>query len=176
MEASPNRRLPAELHAWPADRRRPSEGQRRRRRTRGRPGEGFASPPPRRSPAATRADRARPHTCPPSTGVMGRPESPRSPERSWSSSGFGCIAAGDSGCSRSTSDHRSVVSAYLARRHGACLLMTPGFDLSLGSMIRIHGNDGRIPPLFFGWPVWLFDAAALAARSSSAWVNGTAGG
>jgi simple sugar transport system permease protein len=69
----------------------------------------------------------------------------------------------------------STVSAYLGIvATGACLLMISGeFDLSLGSMIGFTGMMAAIPPLFFGWPVWLAMSAALACALLLGWVNGT---
>lgn len=68
----------------------------------------------------------------------------------------------------------STVSAYLGVvATGACLLMIAGeFDLSLGSMIGFAGMMAAIPPLFFGWPVWLSMTVALACALLLGWVNG----
>jgi simple sugar transport system permease protein len=68
----------------------------------------------------------------------------------------------------------SVVSGYLGiLAVGACLLMIAGeFDLSIGSMIGFTGMVAAIPPLHFGWPVWLSMAAALACALVLGFVNG----
>jgi simple sugar transport system permease protein len=66
------------------------------------------------------------------------------------------------------------VAAYLGIiAIGACLLMIAGeFDLSLGSMIGFAGMVIAIPPLFFGWPVWLSVIAAFGLSVALGWVNG----
>jgi simple sugar transport system permease protein len=46
------------------------------------------------------------------------------------------------------------------------------FDLSLGSMIGFAGMVIAIPPLFFGWPVWLSVIVAFASSIALGWVNG----
>lgn len=68
----------------------------------------------------------------------------------------------------------SVVSAYLGvLAVGACLLMIGGeFDLSIGSMIGFTGMVAAIPPLHFGWPVWLSMLLALACALLLGFVNG----
>jgi len=68
----------------------------------------------------------------------------------------------------------STVAAYLGIvATGACLLMIAGeFDLSLGSMIGFSGMMAAIPPLFFGWPVWLSMILALGCAMALGWLNG----
>jgi simple sugar transport system permease protein len=68
----------------------------------------------------------------------------------------------------------SVVSGYLGiLAVGACLLMIAGeFDLSIGSMIGFTGMVAAIPPLHFGWPVWLAMAASLACALVLGFING----
>src|SRR3954467_8269585 len=68
----------------------------------------------------------------------------------------------------------SVVSGYLGiLAVGACLLMIAGeFDLSIGSMIGFTGMVAAIPPLHFGWPVWLSMALSLACALVLGFVNG----
>ncbi|HEU4733244.1 MAG TPA: ABC transporter permease [Kofleriaceae bacterium] len=68
----------------------------------------------------------------------------------------------------------SVVSAYLGiLAVGACLLMIAGeFDLSIGSMIGFTGMIAAIPPLHFGWPVWLSMAISLGCALVIGFVNG----
>jgi simple sugar transport system permease protein len=68
----------------------------------------------------------------------------------------------------------SVVSGYLGiLAVGACLLMIGGeFDLSMGSMIGFTGMVAAIPPLHFGWPVWLSMAISLACALLLGFVNG----
>jgi simple sugar transport system permease protein len=66
------------------------------------------------------------------------------------------------------------VAAYLGIiAIGACLLMIAGeFDLSLGSMIGFAGMVIAIPPLYFGWPVWLSVIAAFGLSLGLGWLNG----
>ena len=68
----------------------------------------------------------------------------------------------------------SVVSAYLGIiAVGACLLMIAGeFDLSIGSMIGFAGMIAAIPPLYFGWPVWLAMLLSLGCALALGFVNG----
>jgi simple sugar transport system permease protein len=68
----------------------------------------------------------------------------------------------------------SVVSGYLGiLAVGACLLMIGGeFDLSIGSMIGFTGMVAAIPPLHFGWPVWLSMAISLACALGLGCLNG----
>ena len=68
----------------------------------------------------------------------------------------------------------SVVSGYLGiLAVGACLLMIAGeFDLSMGSMIGFTGMVAAIPPLHFGWPVWLAMLASLGCALALGFVNG----
>jgi simple sugar transport system permease protein len=46
------------------------------------------------------------------------------------------------------------------------------FDLSIGSMIGFAGMVAAIPPLYFGWPVWLSMLLALACALALGFVNG----
>jgi simple sugar transport system permease protein len=68
----------------------------------------------------------------------------------------------------------SVVAGYLGiLAVGACLLMIAGeFDLSIGSMIGFTGMVAAIPPLHFGWPVWLSMVVSLACALVLGFVNG----
>jgi simple sugar transport system permease protein len=68
----------------------------------------------------------------------------------------------------------SVVSGYLGiLAVGACLLMIAGeFDLSIGSMVGFTGMVAAIPPIHFGWPVWLAMAASLACALVLGFING----
>src|SRR5438552_16526268 len=68
----------------------------------------------------------------------------------------------------------ATVSAYLGIvATGACLLMIAGeFDLSLGSMIGFTGMMAAIPPLFYGWPVWLAMLVSLVCALLLGFVNG----
>lgn len=68
----------------------------------------------------------------------------------------------------------SVVSGYLGiLAVGACLLMIAGeFDLSIGSMIGFTGMVAAIPPLHFGWPVWLAMVVSLACALLLGFING----
>lgn len=68
----------------------------------------------------------------------------------------------------------SVVAGYLGiLAVGACLLMIAGeFDLSIGSMIGFTGMVAAIPPLHFGWPVWLSMVVSLACALALGFVNG----
>lgn len=66
------------------------------------------------------------------------------------------------------------VAAYLGIiAIAACLLMIAGeFDLSIGSMIGFAGMMVAIPPLYFGWPVWLAVLLAFAGAMALGWLNG----
>ncbi|GAB3246476.1 ABC transporter permease [Chitinimonas naiadis] len=68
----------------------------------------------------------------------------------------------------------SQVAAYLGiLAIGACLLMIAGeFDLSIGSMIGFAGMMVAIPPIYFGWPVWLSIIAAFVGSMALGWLNG----
>jgi simple sugar transport system permease protein len=68
----------------------------------------------------------------------------------------------------------SVVAGYLGiLAVGACLLMIAGeFDLSIGSMIGFTGMVAAIPPLHFGWPVWLAMLVSLGCALAVGFVNG----
>jgi simple sugar transport system permease protein len=68
----------------------------------------------------------------------------------------------------------SVVAGYLGiLAVGACLLMIAGeFDLSIGSMIGFTGMVAAIPPIHFGWPVWLSMAVSLGCALVLGFVNG----
>ncbi|HEX3757232.1 MAG TPA: ABC transporter permease [Kofleriaceae bacterium] len=68
----------------------------------------------------------------------------------------------------------SVVAGYLGILSvGACLLMIAGeFDLSIGSMIGFTGMVAAIPPIHFGWPVWLAMLVSLAAALALGFING----
>lgn len=85
------------------------------------------------------------------------------------------VTAGDSGMFNADGIvNWSQVAAYLGIiAIGACLLMIAGeFDLSLGSMIGFAGMVIAIPPLYFGWPVWLSLCAAFAFSVGLGWLNG----
>jgi simple sugar transport system permease protein len=68
----------------------------------------------------------------------------------------------------------SVVSGYLGiLAVGACLLMIAGeFDLSIGSMAGFTGMVAAIPPLHFGWPVWLAMLVSLGCALALGFLNG----
>jgi len=85
------------------------------------------------------------------------------------------VTAGDSGMfALDGLMNWSVVSGYLGiLAVGACLLMIAGeFDLSIGSMIGFTGMVAAIPPLYFGWPVWLSMVVSLACALALGFVNG----
>jgi len=85
------------------------------------------------------------------------------------------VTAGDSGMfALDGVMNWSVVAGYLGiLAVGACLLMIGGeFDLSIGSMIGFTGMVAAIPPLHFGWPVWLSMVVALACALVLGFVNG----
>jgi simple sugar transport system permease protein len=68
----------------------------------------------------------------------------------------------------------STVAAYLGIiAIGACMLMIAGeFDLSIGSMIGFAGMMIAIPPLYYGWPLWLSIIFAFAGCLALGWLNG----
>jgi len=85
------------------------------------------------------------------------------------------VTAGDSGMFAADGIvNWSQVAAYLGIiAIGACLLMIAGeFDLSLGSMIGFAGMVIAIPPLYFGWPVWVAITAAFVFAAALGWLNG----
>ena len=85
------------------------------------------------------------------------------------------VTAGDSGMfALDGVMNWSVVSGYLGiLAVGACLLMIAGeFDLSIGSMIGFTGMVAAIPPLHFGWPVWLSMLVSLACALLLGFING----
>src|SRR5215470_10361073 len=85
------------------------------------------------------------------------------------------MTAGDSGMFNADGVvNWTQVAAYLGIiAIGACLLMIAGeFDLSLGSMIGFAGMVIAIPPLYFGWPVWMALLAAFAFAAGLGWLNG----
>jgi simple sugar transport system permease protein len=85
------------------------------------------------------------------------------------------VTAGDSGMfALDGVINWSVVSGYLGiLAVGACLLMIAGeFDLSIGSMIGFTGMVAAIPPLHFGWPVWLSMAVSLLCALALGFTNG----
>jgi simple sugar transport system permease protein len=85
------------------------------------------------------------------------------------------VTAGDSGMfALDGVINWSVVSGYLGIvAVGACLLMIAGeFDLSMGSMIGFTGMIAAIPPLHFGWPVWLAMLVSLSCALLLGFING----
>jgi simple sugar transport system permease protein len=85
------------------------------------------------------------------------------------------VTAGDSGMfALDGVINWSVVAGYLGIvAVGACLLMIGGeFDLSIGSMIGFTGMIAAIPPLHFGWPVWLAMLVSLACALLLGFLNG----
>lgn len=68
----------------------------------------------------------------------------------------------------------SQVAAYLGIiAISACLLMIAGeFDLSMGSMIGFAGMMVAIPPVYFGWPVWLAVLLAFVGALLLGLLNG----
>jgi simple sugar transport system permease protein len=85
------------------------------------------------------------------------------------------VTAGDSGMfALDGVMNWAVVAGYLGiLAAGACLLMIAGeFDLSIGSMIGFTGMVAAIPPLHFGWPVWLSVVVSLACALALGFVNG----
>jgi simple sugar transport system permease protein len=108
------------------------------------------------------------------TRIMARPESASVAGAVLVFVFFG-IVAGDSGMfALDGVINWAVVTAYLGIiAVGACLLMIAGeFDLSIGSMIGFAGMVAAIPPLYFGWPVWLAMLLALACALLLGFVNG----
>ncbi|HET7504277.1 MAG TPA: ABC transporter permease [Kofleriaceae bacterium] len=106
--------------------------------------------------------------------VMARPEATAIAGTALVFAIFG-VTAGDSGMfALDGVMNWSVVSGYLGiLAVGACLLMIAGeFDLSIGSMIGFTGMVAAIPPLHFGWPVWLAMLASLACALALGFVNG----
>jgi simple sugar transport system permease protein len=106
--------------------------------------------------------------------IMGRPEAASIAGAVLVFVIFG-IAAGDSGMfALDGVMNWSIVSAYLGIiAIGACLLMIAGeFDLSIGSMIGFAGMVAAIPPLYFGWPVWLAMLLSLVCALVLGFVNG----
>jgi simple sugar transport system permease protein len=106
--------------------------------------------------------------------VMGRPEATSVAGTALVFAIFWLIA-GDSGMfALDGVMNWSVVSGYLGiLAVGACLLMIAGeFDLSIGSMIGFTGMVAAIPPLHFGWPVWLSMAVSLICAVVLGFTNG----
>ena len=106
--------------------------------------------------------------------LMGRPDATSIAGAALIFAIFG-FAAGDSGMfALDGVMNWSVVSAYLGIiAVGACLLMIAGeFDLSMGSMIGFAGMIAAIPPLYFGWPVWLAMLISLACALLLGFING----
>jgi simple sugar transport system permease protein len=139
----------------------------------GTPAPQIVEPPPGGPPPQPAADE-RVRTLSTFHRVMGRPESASIAGAALIFAVF-AFTAGDSGMfALDGVMNWSTVSAYLGIvATGACLLMIAGeFDLSLGSMIGFTGMMAAIPPLFFGWPVWLAMALALACALFIGWVNG----
>ncbi|HEU4384239.1 MAG TPA: ABC transporter permease [Anaeromyxobacteraceae bacterium] len=106
--------------------------------------------------------------------LMGRPEAASVAGAVLVFAVFGVAASGSGMFALDGIVNWSIVSAYLGViAVGACLLMIAGeFDLSLGSMIGFAGMMAAIPPLYFGWPVWLSMLAALGAALGLGFVNG----
>lgn len=107
-------------------------------------------------------------------GVMARPEATSVAGTALVFAIF-WVTAGDSGMfALDGVMNWSVVSGYLGiLAVGACLLMIAGeFDLSIGSMIGFTGMVAAIPPLHFGWPVWLSMTASLGCALALGFVNG----
>ena len=106
--------------------------------------------------------------------IMGKPEAASVAGAVLVFAIFG-ITAGDSGMfALDGVMNWAVVSAYLGIiAVGACLLMIAGeFDLSIGSMIGFAGMVAAIPPLYFGWPVWLSMILSLLCALLLGFVNG----
>lgn len=106
--------------------------------------------------------------------VMGRPEAASVAGAVLVFAVFGFAAGGSGMFAPDGIVNWSTVAAYLGIiAIGACLLMIAGeFDLSMGSMIGFAGMMAAIPPLYFGWPVWLSMLAALACALALGFVNG----
>jgi len=172
METQPDPRLPGS--STPGPQTAAEESQRPPETNGGPPGPKVVEPPPGAPPPQPAADE-RVRTLSTFHRVMGRPESASIAGAILVFVVF-ALAAGDSGMfALDGVMNWSVVSAYLGIvATGACLLMIAGeFDLSLGSMIGFTGMMAAIPPLFFGWPVWLSMLLALACALFIGWVNGT---
>jgi simple sugar transport system permease protein len=170
METQPNPRPPGSSgpQTATADADRPPETNG------GPPAPRIVEPPPGAPPPQPAADE-RVRTLSTFHRVMGRPESASIAGAVLVFVVF-ALSAGDSGMfALDGVMNWSTVSAYLGIvATGACLLMIAGeFDLSLGSMIGFTGMMAAIPPLFFGWPVWLSMILALACALLIGWVNGT---
>ncbi|MBC7974450.1 MAG: ABC transporter permease [Myxococcales bacterium] len=106
--------------------------------------------------------------------VMGRPEATSIAGTALVFAIF-WVTAGDSGMfALDGVMNWAVVSGYLGiLAVGACLLMIGGeFDLSIGSMIGFTGMVAAIPPLHFGWPVWLSMIVALGCALVLGFING----
>lgn len=106
--------------------------------------------------------------------VMGRPEATAIAGTALVFAIFGVAAGGSGMFALDGVMNWSVVSGYLGIiAVGACLLMIAGeFDLSIGSMIGFTGMVAAIPPLHFGWPVWLSMVLSLALALVLGFVNG----
>lgn len=106
--------------------------------------------------------------------IMGRPEAASIAGAILVFLVFGITAGGSGMFALDGILNWSTVSAYLGLISvGACLLMIAGeFDLSIGSMIGFAGMVAAIPPLYYGWPVWLAMLVALACALALGWVNG----
>jgi len=172
METQPDPRLPGSTTPGPQTA--AAEGQ-RPPETNGGPAGPKVVEPPLGAPPPQPAPDERVRTLSTFHRVMGRPESASIAGAILVFVVF-ALAAGDSGMfALDGVINWSVVSAYLGIvATGACLLMIAGeFDLSLGSMIGFTGMMAAIPPLFFGWPVWLSMLLALACALFIGWVNGT---
>jgi simple sugar transport system permease protein len=171
MESQPDPRLPGSSTPGPQT----AAAESQRPETNGGPaGPKVVEPPPGAPPPQPAADE-RVRTLSTFHRVMGRPESASIAGAILVFVVF-ALTAGDSGMfALDGVINWSVVSAYLGIvATGACLLMIAGeFDLSLGSMIGFTGMMAAIPPLFFGWPVWLSMLLALACALFIGWVNGT---
>jgi simple sugar transport system permease protein len=170
MEIQPNPRPPESTGSKSplADAQRPADTDA------GPPGPRVVEPPPGAPPPQPAGDE-RVRTLSTFHRVMGRPESASIAGAVLVFVVF-ALAAGDSGMfALDGVINWSTVSAYLGIvATGACLLMIAGeFDLSLGSMIGFTGMMAAIPPLYFGWPVWLSMLLALACAIFIGWVNGT---
>lgn len=108
------------------------------------------------------------------TSVLARPESAAVAGSVAVFAIFGVVAGGSGMFALDGVMNWSIVTAYLGIiAVGACLLMIAGeFDLSIGSMIGFAGMLAAIPPLYFGWPVWLAMAVSLVCAAALGFVNG----
>src|ERR1041384_3066679 len=106
--------------------------------------------------------------------MMGRPEAAAIAGTALVFAIFGVTAGGSGMFALDGAMNWLVVSGYLGiLPGGACLLMIAGeFDLSIGSMIGFPGMVAAIPPLHFGWPVWLSMALSLGCALALGFVNG----